>query len=137
MQAKPRVFISYAREDAAFASALSHALSERGIEAWVDREEIQAGDDWVVRIEQAMAKSDLILLLLSSEYRSESFANYERALAIKLAREPIGVRVVPVLVPGASWNALPPSLRSYQALKADESIEEVAERVADLAERSS
>jgi hypothetical protein len=129
MHPEPRVFISYSREDAEFADALSRALSERGIEVWMDRNEIHAGDDWVLVTERAMAASDLILLLLSREYSLEGFANYERALATKLATESSHIRVVPVLVPGASWDQVPLALQRYQVVRGDAPLDAVADQI--------
>ena len=124
------IFISYARPDLAFARTLSDALRERGCESWLDRDEIKAGDDWVQEIEHAMNRSDLIALLISSEYLDTRFSNYERGVALKIAERSAGSKIVPILVPGTPWEAVPPSLRSRQVIKADDSIEKVAEYIA-------
>ena len=39
-----RVFISYAHQDLDFATRLATALAAEGVEPWIDREGIHAGD---------------------------------------------------------------------------------------------
>jgi hypothetical protein len=47
---KLNVFISYSRQDIAFVDRLQQALARRGIEAFVDRERIEKGEEWWARI---------------------------------------------------------------------------------------
>lgn len=61
----PKVFISYSRTDSAFADRLIKNLSERGVESWVDRENIEGGQMWRSAISQAIAGCDVFLVVLS------------------------------------------------------------------------
>jgi hypothetical protein len=45
-----RVFISHASQDKAQVEALALALRERGFETWLDKWELQAGDDLISSI---------------------------------------------------------------------------------------
>ncbi len=63
MQPRVRVFVSYAREDAAFVDRLTHALGTRGIECWVDRREIAPAADWLHRILDSIVKPPFFVFL--------------------------------------------------------------------------
>jgi TIR domain len=57
---KARVFISYSREDMAFADRLEGALKARAIQPLIDRSEIYAFEDWWKRIEALIAVEENI-----------------------------------------------------------------------------
>lgn len=64
----PSVFVSYASEDAAAARRLAESLQSLGFgEVWFDKKRLIAGDDWSVRIDEALAQCDLFIPLLSSQ----------------------------------------------------------------------
>ena len=62
---KLKVFLSYSRKDLAFVDRLQAALERKGIEVFVDREDIEKGEDWWNRIQQLIIDSDTILFILS------------------------------------------------------------------------
>ena len=64
---KLRVFISYSRQDMAFVNRLQAALSERGIEVSVDRDDIEKGEAWWARITQLITEADTIVFVLSTQ----------------------------------------------------------------------
>ena len=120
----PRIFISYRREETAYpAGWLFDRLGERfGAEqVFKDVDSIDPGDDYVQRITTAVGACDVLLALIGDEWltitdddgrrrleNSDDFVRVEIEAA--LAR---GVRVVPVLVDGATMPdaaELPPSL---------------------------
>lgn len=121
MSSEPTVFLSYSREALPHAMQLARILVDLGANVWLDRDRIAPADDWVSSIEKALTESDLILLLVSSDYRQESFANYERALALKLAQERKAT-VIPVLLPGSTFDDVPPSLLRFNAIDATQGI---------------
>lgn len=59
------VFISYAREDSAFAERLYQDLKAAGIEAWLDRESIEPGRLWKKEIKKGIENSRYFLALFS------------------------------------------------------------------------
>jgi len=70
--AKPNVFISYPKEDHAFACEIFGALRHHGIAAWMDRppedfalQGILPGQDSALQIEQRLSEADTLLLILS------------------------------------------------------------------------
>lgn len=61
----PRLFLSYAREDAASARKLYEALIARGLNVWLDQEALRPGQNWRVAVRQAIRDSRYFLALLS------------------------------------------------------------------------
>lgn len=60
-----RIFISYAREDRATARKLYWDLRIRGLEPWIDTEDLLPGEDWKQAIEAALQQSRFVIVLLS------------------------------------------------------------------------
>ena len=65
MTKRPHAFISYSHTDQDFAVRLVEALPGLGIEPWMDREGIRAGDRWSAAIQQARDSTDVLVLILS------------------------------------------------------------------------
>ncbi len=95
---RPRVFISYAREDAALASKVFDALQKAYFEPWLDQESLQGGDDWNKRIEADLDASDFVLVLYTPEFcrKTDSYVNKEVALACERALRVRGSFLIPV-----------------------------------------
>jgi mono/diheme cytochrome c family protein len=62
-----RLFISYSRNDAAFARRLTLSLQDVGGQVWIDVDDIRSGEDWSDAIQQALDVSDVMVLILSPE----------------------------------------------------------------------
>ena len=113
-----RIFLSYRREDCpAHAGRLYDTLSTRFGEpnVFMDVDTIELGVDFVDRIEQAIAGSDVVLALIGDEWLTARDRNGNRRidapddfvrleLASALAKD--DVRVIPVLVEGATMPAV-------------------------------
>jgi hypothetical protein len=80
---RPRVFISYASEDAPHARRLWEGLGQAGFDAWLDKERLEGGDRWDPAIEHEIRRSDYILVLQSRALaaKADSYVNKEIALA--------------------------------------------------------
>jgi hypothetical protein len=87
------VFISYARQDADFATVLRSALEKAGHKVWVDQVRISAGDDWSREIDEAIQTSKSLIVIMSPEAAKSEYVTYEWAYALGK-----GIRVVPVLL---------------------------------------
>src|SRR5438477_12884714 len=82
---KTQVFISYSREDLAFADRLVATLAARGVQALIDRTEIYAFEDRWKRVEALIAQADTIMFVLSPDsLRPDSVAQKEVAFAASL-----------------------------------------------------
>ncbi|PYQ29661.1 MAG: hypothetical protein DMF56_11920 [Acidobacteria bacterium] len=82
------VFISYVREDEPLVARLARDLRSRGIEVWLDRDELQPGQRWREAIRKAIQEGWLFIACFSPAYykRDKSFMNEELALAIEELR---------------------------------------------------
>jgi hypothetical protein len=62
----PQVFVSHASDDKPFVLPFAQRLRDAGIDAWVDKWEIQPGDPLIRRIfEQGIGRADTVIVVLS------------------------------------------------------------------------
>jgi hypothetical protein len=94
------VFLSYARRDQRFADRLVTALEERGVNVWVDREDIPGGAAWESAIGEALSASSAVLVVLSPASVTSEYVPKELSLAEKYDRP-----IVPILY--EPWEASP------------------------------
>jgi hypothetical protein len=64
-QRKPRIFISYVREDDAAAERLLADLTKRGYDVWKDTHNLRAGERWAEKIQHTLSSYDFAALCLS------------------------------------------------------------------------
>jgi hypothetical protein len=89
---KLNVFISYSRDDLAFADQLDASLKLTGFGVTIDRFDISGGEEWRNRLGALIRDADTVVFVLSpSSARSEMCA-WEVAEAVQL-----GKRIIPVL----------------------------------------
>jgi hypothetical protein len=60
-----QIFISYSRADYEFTKKLVDALTQFGINTWLDQRDIPAGQPWDTSIQKALQESDGFLVILS------------------------------------------------------------------------
>ena len=60
------VFISYSRKDEAIANSIYDSLLRDGCSVWLDKISLLPGQRWEYEIEEAIKKSNFVILLLSS-----------------------------------------------------------------------
>lgn len=107
----PNVFLSYTRGDAAIVDRISHDLRAQGIETWMDRQDLMAGQNWLPQIEKALSEADFLLVFLSPASLKSVWVQQEYRMAFELQRREGGTRVIPVLLEKVE---LPPFLASIQ-----------------------
>jgi TIR domain/SIR2-like domain len=80
---RPRVFISYAREDGDLADRVCHVLETSNFEPWLDKESLAGGDLWDQRILEQLEDTDFVLVLYTPALskKTDSYVNKEIALA--------------------------------------------------------
>lgn len=73
------VFISYASEDLPAAQALQDALAQAKLDAWMDKRELQPGENWDLKIRRNIRGCSLFIALISSntERRLEGYFRRE------------------------------------------------------------
>src|SRR5262249_49097893 len=85
---KRRVFISYVREDLVIVDKIAEALRLVGVDVWLDRTHLKAGDRWVDVIKSAITDGDYFIACFSTAYanRTNTYMNEELLLAIEQLR---------------------------------------------------
>jgi hypothetical protein len=91
---RPRVFLSYAREDAVACAEYRRRLELAGLDVWIDSSRLVGGERWDERIRGALQASDFAVVLVSPH----TFDGYQREeLKLALAERP--KRSAPFMVP--------------------------------------
>jgi hypothetical protein len=93
------IFLSYASADLDAAIRIKSALEEVGLEIWFDKRQLDAGDDWDLKIRRNVAGCSLFMPIVShaTESRPEGYFRREWAWAADRA---LGIAdEVPFLVP--------------------------------------
>lgn len=109
MQAKEslRVFVSYARSDAAdFADELVKGLEVAGFEAFLDRHDIAAGEDWEARLGGLIQSADTVVFVITPA----AVASERCAWEVRRA-EALSKRVIPIVFRDVAEAATPETLR--------------------------
>src|SRR5579871_4461751 len=101
----PKIFISYARKDIAFADRLAAALKARGFDPLIDRSEIYVFEDWWKRIENLIVSADTIVFVLSPDAVASDICAKEVSFAASLNK-----RFAPVVCRRVDDKMVPPAL---------------------------
>ena len=107
MTSSPEIFVCYRRTDLASADRLKDALhSDFGIRhVFFDRTHLEYGDEWIKRIDDAIAGCRIFLVVIGRHWESDRLHNSDDMVAHEISSAlRSGVRVIPVLV-GASLPA--------------------------------
>lgn len=84
-------FISYSRKDIGFVNRLEVALKARGVDARVDREDIEKGEEWWRRIQQLIAEADTVIFVLSPDSAVSLFCQNEVDCAESLKKRLVAI----------------------------------------------
>ena len=69
------IFISYSRKDSEYVDSLVESLSQENFHIWLDRKDIQAGQNWRAEIVEAIETADSFVLVFS---QSAALSKYVR-----------------------------------------------------------
>jgi TIR domain len=102
-----RVFISYARRDAsAFAEELLCGLEVAGFEAFLDRHDIAAGEDWEARLGGLIASADTVVYVITPAAVASERCKWEVDRAAALSK-----RVIPIVALDVAEAETPEALK--------------------------
>ncbi|RYE10128.1 MAG: toll/interleukin-1 receptor domain-containing protein [Hyphomicrobiales bacterium] len=90
---KTNVFISYSRRDAEAADRLHEALTAQGLNPYLDKHDIAAGEDWKARLGGLIESADTMVFLISPDSIASSVCDWEVNHA-----ELKGKRILPVVI---------------------------------------
>ena len=96
-----KVFISYAKEDIQFATALYEYLEKNQYDPWLDKKKLMAGSNWDAAIRKALKEADFIVLLLSSiSVSKRGYVQREYKLALQNWETKLesDIYIIPVLI---------------------------------------
>jgi len=121
------VFLSYASENGAAATAIKDALEANGVDVFFDKEELQAGEAWEAKLRRSVSECSIFIPIISREtltahrrfFRVEWNLAIEEALKATFAAEesflvPVAIDDTPVNDPALpakfhtlQWEVLP------------------------------
>jgi hypothetical protein len=115
---RPRVFISYAREDGDLANRVCHVLETSNFEPWLDKESLVGGDLWDQRIRDQLEDTDYVLVLYTPALsrKTDSYVNKEIALARDRALAVRGNFLIPLRTAEFAPEDRVNELRPYQEM---------------------
>jgi len=105
----PTVFLSYSRSNLEEARRIEQLLTGHGITVWRDQERLQVGRRWPKALGEAIAASDVLLLLWSRSAAESEFIELEWCTALALKK-----LVLPCLLDDAP---IPQSLAAVEAVQ--------------------
>jgi hypothetical protein len=113
-----QVFVSYAQADKVVARQVAEALRNAGLFVRIDVLELAAGDSIAQRIDQAIASSDILLVLLSQSSVNSQWVQKELSAALSGELRDRAITVIPALIEDCR---IPPLLadRQYLDLRRD------------------
>jgi hypothetical protein len=125
----PRIFISYARGDEAWAAQFVDELKAQGVEAWYDKTAIEFGDRWSEKMEQALRAAPVVAILLGPGSINNPWTEFELGAALAGNK-----KIIPILTQDVDREVpiwLPPLLRNRRLLR-EASPQAAARRVAEV-----
>lgn len=90
-----KVFLSYVNSDREKAHRLAQQLERHGLSIWLADQELMPGENWALRIGEALDKADALVVLITPEsMRSDEV---RREIDYALASDRFAGRVFPVV----------------------------------------
>ena len=126
------VFISHSRQNGSAALKLYGRLSQRGVQAWLDTCELNAGEDWNRRVAEAIEAAEAFVVLVGPGPELDRYQRFEWQQITDHefyldAKKPM----IPVVI---GSTEMPGFLRTRHALTVDPSsidFDSLAERIAE------
>jgi tetratricopeptide (TPR) repeat protein len=104
---KPTVFISYSHKDEVWKDRMvTHfgVLQQEGLlDLWDDRR-IGAGEDGYQKIEEAITRARVAVLLVSADFLTSKFILFEEVPRLLKQRDKEGMRIFPVILKPCAWK---------------------------------
>ncbi len=81
-----KVFLCHSHTDRTVVHSLYERLKKDGVDAWLDKEKLLAGQNWEQEIRRAILKSDVVIVCLSGPFNQQKgFRHEELKIALKKA----------------------------------------------------
>ena len=108
---KHKVFLSYSHGESEWAKEFAKAISDRGVQVWLDQFEVKAGEPISEAIEKGLRESDLFVVLIDPDNVKTPSLLFELGAAIGM-----GKRVVAIVPKDFDPSRLPLPLRTRRFL---------------------
>lgn len=92
------IFISYSLRDMGYVNRLEAELQANGYEVWRDRSDLNVGDTWVAKIEEALNDAWAVVVVQSPDSKESRWVFNE----VEYAQNK-GIPVIPILLEGEPW----------------------------------
>ncbi|RLJ16689.1 hypothetical protein DJ030_16265 [bacterium endosymbiont of Escarpia laminata] len=112
-----QIFLSYSRNDREAAIFIRNALEQEGITVFRDEDAIRVGDDWMLRLQDALQGCSAFIVLIGRDgVRRWVGKEVEIALIRNISPQDDSQRlpIFPLLLPGANPQSVPPFLDLFQ-----------------------
>lgn len=106
-----KAFISHTSTDKPIAEAFAQELFANGVDVWLDKYEIRAGDSLSDRIEDGLKQVDAVVILLSSNAVKSKWVREELRMALQRRLQDENFMIIPVLLDECE---VPLFLRDYR-----------------------
>ncbi|HEX3555590.1 MAG TPA: TIR domain-containing protein [Thermoanaerobaculia bacterium] len=107
---RPTVFLSYSHKDETWKDRVAthlKVLEPQGVlEPWDDRQ-ILGGDDWLAKIQQAMDRASVAVLLVSADSLGSSFILETEVPYLLQRQKTDGLRIIALIVRPCAWKGVP------------------------------
>src|SRR3954467_3070000 len=101
-----KVFTSYSRRAALhFAVRPQPALAKHDVDAYVDREDIEKGEQWWERIEQLITEADTVIFVMTPGSANSEICHREVDFAERVKK-----RFLPIIAADISGQTAPPAV---------------------------
>jgi hypothetical protein len=128
------VFISCSAKDHSSAHELAEALKLKGVSAWMDPG-TEAGKKLADQVERALKESKVFLFLLSPDFLTSKWSNFELGVALSKAALAPDTRIIPLAIKPLSKKSLPGPLRELEVIDVKNiSSGQAADKVVQLLE---
>lgn len=101
MRKKPSIFLSYAREDISSVNGIYEKLIQTDFKPWMDKQDIEAGQQWKRSIKQVIREADFIFIFLSAHaVTKRGFLQVEIKEALETWKEKLASDnyLIPILI---------------------------------------
>jgi WD40 repeat protein len=105
---KAEVFVSYSRDDIAFADQLVAALEGTGFDPLIDRDSIPGGEDWQAQLRHMIVEADSVVFVLSPRSAASKLCEWEVEEANQLNK-----RLIPIVCASLEGVSVPPTNLNY------------------------
>lgn len=109
--AQTKVFLSYSRQNSAFAEPLRNDLIGSGFDAYLDKHAILPGEDWRLRLGALIAGADTVVFCMSPASISSEMCDWEVNEAERLEK-----RILPVIAVDVDDSKVPQRLKRLNYL---------------------